>query len=101
MPSQAWQRNTPHKDRSSWQWQQARQAALTRDKHRCTVVEQDIRCTQQALEVDHIDQTNNHELNNLASMCTEHHRIKTQHEAATARWKYREKRTPEKHPGLM
>jgi len=54
-----------------------------------------------ATEVDHIDQTNNHEQNNLISLCAEHHRTKTQHEAAQARWKHREQRTPEKHPGLI
>src|SRR5690242_18022131 len=100
MASTAWQRNTPRKDRSSQAWKQARRRALERDTHQCTALDHDVRCTSQAVEVDHIDQSNNHELNNLASLCSHHHKIKTQIEAAQARWRHRQQRTPEKHPGL-
>lgn len=107
MPGGGWQRSTPPRERSSWAWQQARAAALARDGHQCRAIEPDPatraahRCTATATEVDHLEQGDDHSLPNLASLCSYHHRLKTQHEAAQARWKHRMRREPERHPGLL
>lgn len=106
-----WQRTTPPRERSSWAWQKARAAALARDGYQCTAMVQPSptrtgtahahRCTAAATEVDHIAGGDDHTLPNLASLCTAHHRVKTQHEAAQARWQHRMRRAPEPHPGLL
>lgn len=80
-----------------------RQLVLTRDEHRCTRVTNGARCTSRATEVDHI--TPRHKggtdhPTNLASLCPDCHRAKTQAEAAAARHRYKAKREPEQHPGL-
>lgn len=82
-------------------WARLRAAVLMRDKHRCTVAG----CTAHATHVDHVTphhQGGDDALDNLASMCAEHHQAKSSSEGGTA-WaalRAATKRQPERHPGL-
>lgn len=59
-------------------------------------------CDQPGTECDHWEHPNNHHPDALRWLCTEHHRQKTQREAAAAKVAIRAKatRTPARHPGL-
>lgn len=82
-------------------WDRIRAAVLARDGHRCTQLEGRQRCPQVAAEVDHIIPGDDHRFVNLRSLCTHHHRAKSSAEGNAGRWRYKQARTPEQHPGLM
>lgn len=84
-------------------WRQRRRQALTRDGHRCTWTDHGRRCPNPATDVDHRTPGNDHRLTNLQSLCADHHKRKTQAEAAAARQRIaaRARRPPEPHPGLL
>lgn len=96
----AWQGST-RRARLPTNWNTTRQRILDRDGHRCTWIEQGQRCLLEAKEVDHITNTDDHSDSNLRSLCSPHHRAKTQAESAAARWKVKAQRPSEKHPGLV
>jgi 5-methylcytosine-specific restriction enzyme A len=80
-------------------WKRRRAAAIQRDGGQCYV------CgglgADEADHVTPISQGGTHDLSNLRAI---HHNCaakKNAKEASTARWKYREKREPERHPGLL
>jgi 5-methylcytosine-specific restriction endonuclease McrA len=83
------------------EWPLIRQAVLARDGHQCRREVAGRRCrVRWLLEVDHIDDPDDHSLDNLQTLCHHHHKAKTQAQAAQA--KARKRRTPppaEPHPG--
>lgn len=79
-----------------------RQATLTRDGYQCTHHEGGIRCPHRADQADHVVPVHKggaSVIDNMASLCTPHHRAKTAAEAAAAR--VSERRPIERHPGLL
>lgn len=77
-------------------WPARRQRVLIRDRHRC------VQCGARATDVDHIEPGDNHDLDNLQSLCDPCHTAKTQAEATAARQAKRPStiRRPQPHPGL-
>lgn len=61
-------------------WTTIRRQALERDYYRC----QHQGCGAKATDVDHIKGNTNHNSNNLQSLCSYHHRVKTSSEAGKA-----------------
>ena len=86
-------------------WATLRKQTFTRCNGICEHInEHGQRCTARATDCDHITRGNNHSLNNLQGLCSEHHKAKTQREAKQAqRARYIEarKRPQEDHPGLI
>lgn len=93
----AWQGSTRAK-RLPRGWAKLRTRILERDGYRCTRTTNGVRCNQRATEVDHILRGDDHRPTNLASLCPDHHRQKTQAEATAARWAHRTERQPEQRP---
>ncbi len=96
----AWDKHqpSPHNQARPTDWKQRRAAAIRRDGGQCYI------CGGLgADQVDHItpvSQGGSHEPNNLGSIHAQCSREKNAKEASAARWKYRERRDPERHPGL-
>lgn len=82
-------------------WKRRRLAVLERDGWRCTRLVDGKRCTARATEVDHVHRGDDHRLENLAALCTDCHRVKTQAEAAAGRHRHRMHRELDAHPGLV
>lgn len=84
-------------------WKQLRERTKARAGGICEWVDPTTgqRCTMPGSECDHIERGDDHRDENLQWLCAHHHGRKTQQEAAQARWRYREKRPAEKHPGLL
>ena len=84
-------------------WKRRRLRILARDGHRCTWMDDGVRCPRGATEVDHI---RNHaaggsdEDDNLRALCVPHHRAKTAAEGVAARRREPRARPAEPHPGL-
>jgi 5-methylcytosine-specific restriction protein A len=79
-------------------------AVKARDGHRCTWVDNGERCTGPADDVDHIVPPHlggSDAPQNLRSLCRQHHKAKSAAEGAAMRWRYREKRAAEQHPGVI
>jgi 5-methylcytosine-specific restriction endonuclease McrA len=78
-----------------WEWTRKRRQALRRDGHRCTAVQDGHRCTETATEVDAIvpsaEGGSHLDLTNLRSLCSGHHKAKTEQDrlAGIARRKAR------------
>jgi 5-methylcytosine-specific restriction endonuclease McrA len=81
-------------------WSQRRADTRDRAGGICQWVESGVRCTAPGRECDHIHPGDDHSPANLQWLCSPHHRLKTKRESAAARWKYREHRPAERHPGL-
>ena len=89
-------------------WGRRVAATLQRDGHRCTWVAFEegvkVRCPETSkLEVDHRIPNDNHDLDNLRSLCHRHHAIKTQSESWASRHRNRKRvkasfRRTEEHP---
>lgn len=95
-----WQGST-RRQRLPPRWPEIRRAVLERDGWRCTHVDPaGGRCTAPATDVDHINPGDNHAPANLRSLCRAHHAAKSSAEGNAARWRVRERREPERHPGL-
>jgi hypothetical protein len=82
-------------------WGYLRAVVLSRDHHRCRWVVNGVRCMRHATDVDHIGNKHDHRLGNLQALCVPHHRHKTALQGNAARWRYRMRRDPEPHPGLV
>lgn len=86
-------------------WPHRRNSVLKRAGGRCEVVAEGVRCPNPASQVDHIvnvAEGGSHELTNLAAICVPCHAVKTKGERARGIARQpRERRAPEKHPGLL
>lgn len=73
-----WKRKSGLTYRQSPRWKQIRLAVLKRDGFRCTALDGNTneRCTSRATDVDHV-KGHSDDLDNLASLCAHHHRMKT------------------------
>jgi len=83
-------------------WAARRRRALDRDRWTCRI--RGPHCTTSATTVDHVvpvEQDGGHEDSNLQAACTGCHQAKSSAEAAAARWRIRERRPPEQHPGMI
>lgn len=89
------------KERLPSDWPERRARVLERDRHQCTVIEGGERCIEVATEVDHVVPGDDHRDENLASICSWHHGRKSSREGNRARWRFRARRPPERHPGLI
>jgi 5-methylcytosine-specific restriction protein A len=86
-------------------WPKRRRSVMARGSGQCETVTNGVRCPAVASQVDHVvpvAEGGSHDLTNLRAICIPHHATKTKGEAArgVAR-KPRERREPERHPGLM
>lgn len=95
-------------------WDKLRKRVLRDAGHRCQVLDTyGVRCTEPALDVDHIINDDNHsyfgpgdERNNLRAICEWHHDKKSSAEGAAARWAAIRRSSKkftrtETHPGLL
>jgi 5-methylcytosine-specific restriction protein A len=83
-------------------WDSAiRPRILARDGQQCALVEDGVRCTQRATDVDHIGDKNDHRDENLRAICGWHHKKRSSQQGNAARKRVSEKRRPEPHPGLI
>lgn len=73
-----WKRKSGLTYRQSPRWKQIRLAVLKRDGFQCTAINGNTneRCTSRATDVDHV-KGHSDDLDNLASLCAHHHRVKT------------------------
>lgn len=83
------QSNWHTSDRSSrlpGDWRTRRDRTRTRAHGQCeAMLDNGTRCPAPGTECDHITRGDNHDLTNLAWLCSDHHQAKTQREAAAAR----------------
>lgn len=80
-------------------WRSIRRAVLERDGYRCTWLTAGRRCVVVASEVDHLVPSD-HRMQMLRSLCTGHHKLVTQRQAAEAQGRTAMGRYPaEPHPG--
>jgi 5-methylcytosine-specific restriction protein A len=81
-------------------WQQRRQVVLARDGGRCVGLDGNY-CGWHATDVDHIDDRDDHSIENLRSLCGHHHRKRTAQQALEARRRKaaRLQRPSTPHPG--
>jgi 5-methylcytosine-specific restriction enzyme A len=79
---------------------------FARDGNRCVIIKKDgRRCwDRDNLECDHIEDRNDHSLENLRTICSWHHQRRSASQGGTASAKRQRpqiKRAPEVHPGLI
>lgn len=83
------QHNWSSSDRSSRlpsDWRDRRKLTRDRAGGQCeATLTNGTRCPSPGIECDHIIRGDNHDLTNLAWLCSRHHMVKTQREAAEAR----------------
>lgn len=88
-------------------WPLLRRRVLVRDRHRCTWRNDDGQaCGAPATDVDHVRRGGDHSMENLRSLCTTHHRIKSSGEGWAERNRLiqansRRFRRTEGHPGIL
>lgn len=100
MPGQ-W-RGSSRRDELPAAWDtKIRPRIFERDGHQCTIVDDGVRCTYRATDVDHIGDKHDHSDENLRAICTWHHRKRTSEQGNAARRRIPERRRPERHPGLL
>lgn len=101
-----WQ-NSTRRDRLPPDWPRIRKRVLRRDKYLCQHRDADgDLCAAYATDVDHKDRGDDHRLENLQSLCGEHHRAKSSSEGGEALAAHRREinsrfRRTEEHPGLL
>jgi hypothetical protein len=97
----AWSGST-RKARLPANWAQLRRLVLERDGWQCTATDPPgRRCGRPARQVDHITPGDDHTPANLRALCDWHHARKSSAEGNASRWRVKEKREPERHPGLI
>lgn len=79
----AWQGST-RRARLPKDWPTIRARILERDGHRCTKITDGQRCANEATDVDHIINGDDHSDANLHALCDPHHRAKTASEGGQA-----------------
>lgn len=80
-------------------WNTLRKQVLIRDGYRCRWIINNKKCNAHATDVDHINNNDDHSMNNLRALCSDHHGERTSKQGNDQRWKYREARPLDKHPG--
>lgn len=82
-------------------WPKRRAKQLEADGHRCTYVSPDtgLRCMAKATDVHHQGPPDDHD--DLTSLCSWHHDRITGAQGATSPRRPRERRSTERHPGLI
>lgn len=97
----AWHGST-RRDQLPNDWHARRRQVLTRDGGQCTALTEGKRCERRATDVDHIHRGNNHQLDNLAALCSRHHALKSSAEGnqALAEKRRKLKLPTEQHPGM-
>ncbi|WP_159795672.1 HNH endonuclease [Puerhibacterium puerhi] len=99
--------NSNRRDRLPKDWQAIRHRVFRRDGGRCCIPLPDgRRCPNAATQVDHIIPGDDHSLDNLQSICDDHHRVKSSSEGARALNAKKAQNAkkflrPERHPGLL
>lgn len=98
----AWD-TSDRKSRLPSDWTVRRVRVLRRDGYRCQARDSlGIQCGDPANQVDHIVHGDDHDYDNLQSLCRWHHARKSSAEGAAARKpKARQAREPEAHPGMI
>jgi 5-methylcytosine-specific restriction protein A len=99
----AWEGTSDRKDRLPSDWSSRRMRVLRRDGYKCQARDSlGVLCGEPANQVDHIVHGDNHDYDNLQSLCRWHHARKSSSEGHAARrprpTQYRE---PEPHPGMI
>ncbi|MCW7984097.1 hypothetical protein XF35_01835 [Streptomyces platensis subsp. clarensis] len=98
--SGGWQ-GSNRKSRLPKNWKALVLKVKARDGHRCTrLSDEGKRCMNVGTDVDHVKPGDDHSLSNLALLCSDHHAQKSSREGNEARWKHRQRRPDERHPGL-
>jgi 5-methylcytosine-specific restriction enzyme A len=98
-----WAADSPRRARLPADWATIRAAVLERDDYHCQHVWQGNACGWRASDVDHIVRGDDHSMENLQSLCSHHHKIKSAREGNAARWTpptAHARRPPERHPGM-
>lgn len=101
-----WSSST-RRDRLPADWSKIRTRVLKRDSFRCQWrLPSGRRCGEYANQVDHIRPGDDHGMENLQSLCEDHHAIKSSSEGGQARAEKRRQissrfRRVEEHPGLL
>lgn len=98
-----WARST-RRDRLPVDWPARRLRVLIRDGYRCTATDPyNSRCPEPATDVDHVRPGDDHNEDNLTSLCGWHHARKSAREGAAAAHARRQprRRPPEPHPGAL
>lgn len=97
-----WQGST-RRQRLPSNWSVLRKRVLTRDGYRCQWTTDLGVCGSYATDVDHVINGDDHSENNLRSLCSYHHRIKSAKEGngSARRVRVTIRRPRGKHPGLI
>jgi len=97
----AWQGST-RRESLPPNWQTLRRQILDRDGRRCTITMRDgTRCRDKATDVHHLGTRDDHRPEQLAAICSWHHKRITAQEANGARSRPTSRRPTEPHPGLI
>jgi 5-methylcytosine-specific restriction protein A len=99
----AWEGTSDRKERLPSDWSTRRVRVLRRDSYRCQARDSlGVVCGEPANQVDHIVPGDDHDLDNLQSLCRWHHARKSSAEGHAAR-RPRESRfrVGEQHPGSI
>lgn len=85
-------------------WQDLRRQVKARAQGICEYIDNEVRCTTPGTECHHTGHNEDHSINKLQWICTEHHKRETWKQARqsqTERYITARKRPPETHPGLI
>lgn len=82
-------------------WQTLRKITRRNAGGRCEWMTNGIRCTARGTDCDHIDDPDDHSVDNLQWLCHPHHEIKTKAETTAARHPGSRKRPVKPHIGLI
>lgn len=98
----AWD-TSDRKERLPADWTSRRVRVLRRDGYKCQARDsRGVQCGDPANQVDHIEPGDDHDYDNLQSLCRWHHARKSSAEGRAARKpRATQKRAPEAHPGLI
>ncbi|MGK0740410.1 hypothetical protein ACSHWG_00775 [Leucobacter sp. Z1108] len=84
-------------------WAKTRARVLRRDGRRCVAIREDTgkRCESPANQCDHIDDRDDHRMENLQSLCEWHHLQKSGAQGGAAAALKRKKAQKQIHPGII
>ncbi len=82
-------------------WDRLRRLVLERDGHRCTWMDQGVRCDAPANQVDHVGGRLDHDPAHLRSLCEWHHNRVSSKQGNAARTRLTQRRPRRQHPGIV